>query len=576
MRYNCHSHIFNFGSVFTRESIHILVNRISRDNWPKPIQNLVEKILKQAIKDEYLNEEQLLIEFAQVIKADDALKQLLEGVSSESLTVSLEGDVAKIGSKALKSLLGRLRRKRATGTADARSQTVGDLIEFLRIGLKPSISAVADDLLETSGRDVAVVALTLDISQGGDADDKLYQQQLRDTARATLDHPGRILPFVCVNPARTLHYERMTHALEELGYVGVKLYPSLGYHIDTPEMRRVYEYCAAHDVPILLHCSRGGFFRDPASIEFCRPDDWQPILDRHLGLRVCFGHFGGGINLIEDAIDPDSWTGRILHLMNTFPGVYADISYHDDPMNEGGGKSNYFRHLKAILADPATANRILFGTDYHVVRKRVSDDAYWEFFADGFNQIEFKRLTESNPRAFLGLPDAAGRGAGTNIQSHLRYLAKNNYGVREDPADWAVKAIAVTLGPVEFHPNPFGNDWSVNNEAHRRTHEVFALELFSDAQKALSFTAAGKIRMRDLADWPRGLPPDLRKNALRQLASFVIGYMINTAGATREKDQTVTAIRTALMKKFDDGDTLVSAFGPVVDNSYKFLTETHT
>ena len=570
MRINCHAHIFNFRSVFTSETVRILINRISRENWPASVQQAAEKVINKALKGEHLDEDRLLLEFVQAIKADTALTDLVKSISTAEFAVVIEGDAATVPAKLLKKFLDRVSARLISPEDDAREQNLRDFIEFLRIGLKPSIETVADDLVATSGPETAMVALTLDITKGGDKDDELYQAQLRDTAAATRAHPGRILPFVCVNPARTLHYERMTHALEDLGYVGVKLYPSLGYSIDTTAMRRVYTYCETHDVPILLHCNRGGFYRDVASIDFCNPTHWEAVLTSHPKLKVCFGHFGGDSEFVGD-LPPADWSGAIIDMMRRHPGVYADISYHDGPFDGGEAAANYFRHLKSLLADPVVGSRILFGTDYHLIRQRVRDDNYWKYFAARFTAAEFRRLAESNPRDFLGLPDAIGRGARLNIVSHLRYLAKYNHEVRREPADWVLAAIKTNLGELTFHPNENGSDWSINNPAHKATWHYFRETYFTPQQLALSFNAAGKVRMRDLPDWPPEKAfPTTRPTMLRQMATHMMNHMTTKAGATKNPGKSVPEIRSALIAKFNPGDTRVAAFGPVIDSSYLF------
>lgn len=582
MRFNCHTHIFNFRSVFTKETIAILVNRLSREKWPAFATKAAEKLLAQHLKGELLDETAILRELVGALKADQALKDLLKagtGALPPSLSLALEGDIAGLPVSALKEIIGKAARSlQKIDDNDAGSSDLGDLAAFLLIGLKPSIEAVASQLLEWSGDDTAVVALMMDITVGGNADDALFRRQIEDTAEAVLAYPGRILPFVAVNTRRALHYERMTYALEERGFVGVKLYPSLGYKVDSPEMRRVYAYCEAHATPVLMHCNGAGFFREQASIAECDPRHWEPLLAAFPKLKVCFGHFGGDENLVKGALDADSWTGRILQLMRQHPGqVYADISYHDGPMDGGEAEKNYFQHLQGLLADDAIAPCILFGSDFHLVRQRLHEENLWRFFERRFSAGEFKRITVTNPQGFLGMPRANGTGAAENIVRHLRYLAKYNFEVYRQPADWVGAGIkGAGLGTVTFFPNEFGSGWSHNNEAHYYLDQFFRdLMTAADAAK-LTFKECGGLRLRDLPKWPRqSLPDEIRSKALLQIATGLQAFLTQAPepAAVLEGSQTNATARKALSTLLANPDTRIAAFGPAVDTLYRFKSE---
>lgn len=579
MRFNCHTHIFNLQAVFTKETVATLIDRLARERWPDFAVKAANKVILKVLSGEKLTEEALLRELVGALKADKALEGLAAKGLAElppSVTVALEGDIAGLPVGALREILNKAGKGwESLGEDDWKRGDFGDLLAFLTIGLKPSIEAVADKLLEYSGDDTGVVALMMDITKGKDDDDALFQRQIEDTARATLAYPGRIFPFVAVNTRRTLHYERMTYALEEKGFVGVKLYPSLGYEVGTPEMEKVYRYCVEHETPVLMHCNRGGFYRTPAAIEHCDPAHWRKILGKFPELKICFGHFGGDENFTGKKIPEDSWTGTILQLMDEFSGVYADISYHDDPMDGGECEENYFAALDEILRDPVRGKRVLFGSDFHLVRQRVRDDNLWRFFEGRIATKHFQAISETNPVAFLGLPNALGRGACRNIDRHLRFLAKYNHGVKRPPVDWSRKAIEATLGKVEFFPNPFGSDWTENNEAHFYVEQFFRERAGTDAVTR-SFTALGQLRMRDLPYWPsEALPAGERKDQLARLAARLHSYVIHAPipAAVFEVGVDYEKAEAEFLRLLNDPDTQVAAFGPAVDTLYRFRSE---
>lgn len=581
MRFNCHAHIFTFKSIFTAETVSTLIRRLSRERWPKFATQTAEKLLKKHLKGEYLSEDDLLRELVGALQADKAVKDAIKSGTSRlppSVTLALEGNVAGLPTGALREILGKIGSSIVrAGEDDQQNSDFGDFVSFIALGIKPSITAVADKLVEYSGDDTAFVALTMDITAGGDADDDQFRQQLSDTAAAVLAHPGRILPFVAVNPNRTLHFERMQHAIETLGFVGVKLYPSLGYKVDSPEMRRVYAYCDSSEIPVLLHCNRGGFYRDAASIENCDPECWPSILDTFPGLRVCFGHFGGDENLITEEIDPASWTGRICALMRQFPGrVFADISYHDKPMDGGVHEENYFANLANILSDPQLGGQVLFGSDFFLVRQRLREENLWRFFESRFSKKHFKSICDSNPRRFLGIGDAQGAGMRKNVKSHLRFLASKNCEVSKIPASWALRGIAVEVPGIKFHPNQFGSRWVDHNEAHFYIDHFIRSMMVREDAESMSFADVGSQRMRDLPRWPsEALPQNIRQKALRDIATGLQAYLEQkpNPGAAYEKGTTAQSARQAILEVVSAPDKLVADLGPVVDSLYRFRTE---
>src|SRR5690606_17921052 len=138
-----------------------------------------------------------------------------------------------------------------------------------------------------------------------------------------------VLPFIAVNPHRSDHFEIMRRAIEEQGFVGVKLYPSLGYEMTTPAMRNVLAYCRAEDVPITIHCTATGFARDAASAGYSHPKHWLSLFTTpHDTLRVCFAHCGGWGGFCGEEADQIEWAETILSYMDEHPNVYADLSYH--------------------------------------------------------------------------------------------------------------------------------------------------------------------------------------------------------------------------------------------------------
>ncbi len=149
-------------------------------------------------------------------------------------------------------------------------------------------------------------------------------------------------------------------------------------------------------------------------------------------LKICFGHFGGddewhrfferdrdnfssqlvknplkGIDFFEGVDGKPTpgkleiiwksvdWYTIITSLMLQYPNVYADISYilHDE--------TQVLPLLKQTLTHPILKSRVLFGTDFFVVRNHKSDKEMLADMMCGLTETEFDLIARSNPRSFL-------------------------------------------------------------------------------------------------------------------------------------------------------------------------------
>jgi predicted TIM-barrel fold metal-dependent hydrolase len=578
MRFNCHTHVFNFRSLFTEATLEILLNRLTRQKWPDFVIEALKKILKKLIKGEYLDEEELLRQFVQALGVSDKFKEYLGDLNKAipaDVSLIVHGDTDDLAIGALREILRKL-GDLVSENHDAENQTLNDLVGFLAIGIQPSIDQVARKLMELSGEDTAVVALTLDITKGGSADRELFEKQIESTSRAALAFPGRLFPFVAVNTVRADHYAIMEKALTTQGYLGVKLYPSLGYKIQTPEMDRVLQYCEENGVPLLMHCNRGGFYAREEYRDYCDPAQWSAVLASHPKLRICFGHFGGDENLVEENIPDGSWTATILQLMEAHEGVYADIAYHDAPMRGGDAEKNYFANLAALLKASTVRDRILFGSDFFLLRVRLREDSHWRYFESKFSSPEFRRITETNPRAFLGLPAEDGTGAQANLDRYVDFIAGHNKEVGALPSAWLLAAIKARCGEVKFYPNPWGVRWSINNDAHYYAWQYFRTMMRPD-HVGLSFNEAGGLLVRQLKGWPtEQVDKSVRAGRLREHAASMHLALVNQdngPGAVPEPGVTRKQAERVLCELFDNGDTRLAEFGEPVDGLYRFKQE---
>lgn len=566
MRINGHAHVFSLQSVLSREAVEVMVGRLRRMGLRDFIVDAVAGILdRQLDRPEYLVEDELLVRFMEGIRSSASFKGLL---SNRVLPVEvrlLGNSRTKLEVRGLRAALDRL--SSWIDAQDGPGKSPFDVFETLRIAMQPSIPRVADKLLKHMGPDDALVALMMDITAPDepDRDRRNFLGQIRGTMEAALARPGRILPFIGVNPRRPDHFDLMRRAVEEQGFVGVKLYPSLGFEVGTEEMSKVLDYCREKDVPITIHATSTGFNKDDVTAGFAHPKHWAPLLVGNDPLRICFAHCGGwgGFCGLEEA--QVEWAEQILGFMDR-PHVYADLSYHVDMMIKGGEtERSYFRELKALLASEK-GERIVFGTDSWLLRLSMDDAAYWRYFESKLTRAEFEIIARRAPARFLGLP-LDGMPARPNIVRHVEWLERNAGHVGATPARWVgdyrpdIHWTVVRLDP----------GWSRNNRAHQATYDYFQGQIPPRLRRG-GFDDAGALRLRQL-DYFGGRGPSavkLKGNAMNLVVQC------RAFGGVPEPGYDLQVIQERLEAQLAEGDRTLAEVAAGIDAMLRFSHEVFT
>ena len=192
--------------------------------------------------------------------------------------------------------------------------------------------------------------------------------------------PAQAMP-IPVPSAASSALELVRYALEAGGFLGVKLYPPVGFAPwDNVHLRRdlsfaagldgaldaLYGYCAAAEAPILTHTSAANEY-GLGLHRLVSPEHWRPVLERHPTLRLNFGHFGHdyGVPQTDGPVKAaDAWIYQAAALIDRYPNVYADLSNSPLVYDPAYGK-----RLSALLADvmaryPRVKRRLMYGSDW--------------------------------------------------------------------------------------------------------------------------------------------------------------------------------------------------------------------
>lgn len=243
-----------------------------------------------------------------------------------------------------------------------------------------------------------------------------YKKHMHDLEELSKKYPGRVFPFLAVDPRRIGIMKLIERKVNQGKGVfkGIKIYPPLGYLPTHPNLDPVFDYCTKYDIPITLHCSPGGMnnFRSEnyviswtgnnhledfkslkgnKSIFYTAPEKWLPVVTRWPNLRINFAHFGGGEQL---ELNETKWMNDIIKMIGEHPHVYTDVSYHaKEKLPE--------KILEVIDKNECLKNKLMFGTDYIMIMMGNKLGGLGKYF-DRFTVFQ-NNLLYDNAKTFLKL-----------------------------------------------------------------------------------------------------------------------------------------------------------------------------
>lgn len=267
------------------------------------------------------------------------------------------------------------------------------------------------DLLGLYPHGTRFVILPMDMAfMGAGAVKKDIDVQHRELARLASNEKYRdiIIPFAHIDPRRPNALNRLRSLVENDGFRGVKIYPTLGYQPDHDVlMASIYPYMVEKNIPLIAHCAPGAVNNKNVSYEkahhFADPDHYRQVMHRYPDLRVCLSHFGGTTEWKRyldgsRSIAKPTWLEKISDMMRSgkYPNLYADVSYTVFNFQEN------IMLLKVLLSDKHILSKVLFGSDFYMTanerypERRLSIDLRAALGEDFFWQI-----ANRNPQAFL-------------------------------------------------------------------------------------------------------------------------------------------------------------------------------
>ncbi|MDR0418854.1 MAG: amidohydrolase, partial [Prevotellaceae bacterium] len=251
-------------------------------------------------------------------------------------------------------------------------------------------------------------------------------------------YPCIVFPFYAVDPRRKENYtfENGTYDLSPIlnrlainggHFYGIKLYAPNGYSPADPMLMALYEYCEKHAIPIIAHCSGGGFasfaktvniqgliYRDGkieehnGSITFKHykvtdkervhekaqmlnhPLIWEKVLEKYPNLILDLAHFG-------NSEGSEEWSQHIIRLMKRYPNLYTDFSCVTGSATLDNMYETYYSK-----AESSVKSRFLYGSDFYLNMLFIDNmKHYIDQFEKIFSAADMKDIAETNPRRFL-------------------------------------------------------------------------------------------------------------------------------------------------------------------------------
>ena len=182
-------------------------------------------------------------------------------------------------------------------------------------------------------------------------------------------------------------------------FAGIKLYPQIGfdpYPDDVEEREKVdvlYQFCIDKRIPIISHCSDGGYKVGDYDALTAPAGRWKKVLEAYPELTLDFAHFGSQKNDKKA-----TWRNAIIDLVGKYPNVYSDISCND-------ATANYYNELEKLFngKNSALQEKLLYGSDFSINLLVVKIKSYNEYLKAFLNaKLSYKNnLCELNPKRFL-------------------------------------------------------------------------------------------------------------------------------------------------------------------------------
>lgn len=251
-----------------------------------------------------------------------------------------------------------------------------------------------------------------------------FAEQVKNHSRAALHYPWQVMPFFHFHPGRRDVVDLLKDAIENKGFIGVKLYPAMGFY-PQPEkntsrqvqnnLRHLYEYISSRECGTLLPMTVHTQYNSTQAIAlkdlddvmaFTDPENWRSVLKVY-DLKINFAHYGGtgftrSITLSGRKQRKKEFSTHCREIIQGYMDTYnregkkrifADTGAHSRR------RRIYFECLNEDLSMPSRL--IMFGTDIPAITPRSLMRDYMNDFLDNIQSEYRNRFFKQNALDFL-------------------------------------------------------------------------------------------------------------------------------------------------------------------------------
>lgn len=271
--------------------------------------------------------------------------------------------------------------------------------------------------------------------------------QIERYSRCIRKYPFRVFPFIMFNPVRENSYELVADAVRRQGFIGIKLYPAMGFYPEPEKntfnnchlsrnckqrhlcrrlkksfccerLEQLYRFADARSLPITVHAGYDSMQNiDVSANEAAEYTDimgFENVLKNYPRIRINFAHFGGTEYIVnfhkKDKKNRKGssfkyslkWRNQILQLMNEFNSehctrVFADVAANSLTCTSAVTKGHYFSDLYELFKKKPYKKGILFGTDTPAISVLKSDKRFRRLYLRGVKNAYEDDISEDKP-----------------------------------------------------------------------------------------------------------------------------------------------------------------------------------
>jgi predicted TIM-barrel fold metal-dependent hydrolase len=195
------------------------------------------------------------------------------------------------------------------------------------------------------------------------------------------EHPDRFIAFGSVDPRKEDALPNLRKIAIDYGFKGIKLHcDALGINPNDKDLYPIYEKCQEYGLIILHHTGTTGL--GYCKIKHGHPVDLDDIAQDFPELKLICAHFGW------------PWMEECFAVATRNPNVYVDIS---------GWLARYFPPLLITYINGLLKNKILFGTDYPMIRTPLWMKEFDEFCRPKLKEGVAEKVLYENAKHLLGI-----------------------------------------------------------------------------------------------------------------------------------------------------------------------------